>query len=99
VLLTATGISGSLCYAAWAGLDRVLGPRVARQLSARRARRLLAGSRALGRTGRLVGRLPRRRRRSIEVAYFGGLTFPEIAKLVWLPVPSTRMGALGAAGA
>jgi uncharacterized membrane protein YbhN (UPF0104 family) len=89
VLLTATGTAGSLSYAAWAGLDGVLGPRITGRLSAHRARALVAGSHALGRTGRLVGGLPRGRRRSIEVAYFGGLTFPEIARLVWLPVPST----------
>jgi uncharacterized membrane protein YbhN (UPF0104 family) len=36
VLLTVTGTAGALCYAAWAGLDRVLGPRVTDFRSARR---------------------------------------------------------------
>jgi uncharacterized membrane protein YbhN (UPF0104 family) len=32
VLLTATGTMGALCYATWAGLDRMLGPRITRWL-------------------------------------------------------------------
>lgn len=87
VLLTATGTVGSLCYAAWAGLDRMLHPPVARQLSRRRDRTLVSDSRAVDRTGRLVRRLPSGQRRRVEVAYFGGLTFPEISRLVWLGRP------------
>jgi hypothetical protein len=43
VLLTATGTAGALCYAGWAGLDRVLGPTVADFRSARRRHALAGG--------------------------------------------------------
>jgi uncharacterized membrane protein YbhN (UPF0104 family) len=43
VLLTATGTAGALCYAAWAGLDRMLGPRIAERLRIRRRHALAAG--------------------------------------------------------
>jgi uncharacterized membrane protein YbhN (UPF0104 family) len=43
VLLTATGTAGALCYAAWAGLDRWLGPRIAARLAARRRPALVTG--------------------------------------------------------
>lgn len=79
VLLTATGTAGSLCYAAWAGTDGVLGRRFAARPAARRG---------LGNTGRLVGGLPGLHRRQVELAYFGGLTFPEIRRLVWMPLPT-----------
>jgi hypothetical protein len=80
VLLTATGTAGSLCYAAWAGIDGVLGRRIAARPAVRRG---------LGNTGRLVGGLPGLHRRQVELAYFGGLTFNEIRRLVWMPMPAT----------
>jgi len=43
VLLTATGTAGALCYAGWAGLDRLLGPRITNRLSARGPHTLAAG--------------------------------------------------------
>ncbi len=88
VLLTATGTVGSLVYAAWAGVDRALDPLLARRATRRRERALVSDSRAVGRTGSLAGLLPTGQRRRIELAYFGGLTFPEMSRLVWLPRPS-----------
>jgi hypothetical protein len=41
-LLTATGTAGALCYAGWAGLDRMLGPRITERRRIRRRHALPA---------------------------------------------------------
>ena len=66
----------------------MLHPSFARRLRERRERALVTDSREVGHTGRLAGLLPSGQRRRIELAYFGGLTFPEMSRLVWLPLPS-----------
>jgi uncharacterized membrane protein YbhN (UPF0104 family) len=80
VLLTATGTVGALLYAVWAGLDRALWDRTAARLRARRAR----GRRvAAGRWEAALRALTGPERRTVEVAYCGGLRWPEVSRLVW----------------
>jgi hypothetical protein len=79
VLLTATGTMGSLCFAAWAGLDLLTGEG--------RAARLVSGwGRSLRPTPRApwaaLGALPAQHRVSIERSYFGGLTHLQITRVL-----------------
>jgi uncharacterized membrane protein YbhN (UPF0104 family) len=74
VLLTATGTAGALCFAAWAVADRVVAATPLRVIVAHRLRRTAAE------TWTAVATLPAAHRRSVEVAYFGGLTCRQIAR-------------------
>jgi hypothetical protein len=82
VLLTVTGTLGGLLFAAWAGLDLAAGDRRVRAAAARLlsglpwrpARHHVAWSR--------LAALPAHRRRSIEHAYFGGLSQLQIARVL-----------------
>ena len=79
VLLTATGTVGSLCFAAWATLDLLLGEgRAARLVSSRWP--------SLRPTGRgpwaALGALPAHRRLTIERSYFGGLSHFQITRVL-----------------
>lgn len=77
VLLTATGTVGSLCFAAWAGLDVILAGRLDRAASRlRRLRGLVADP------WPALAALPAARRASIERSYFGGLTHVQIARVL-----------------
>ena len=79
VLLTATGTLGSLCFAAWAGLDLLLG-------DGRGARLVSSWSPSLQPSVRgpwvALGALPVQRRLSVERSYFGGLTHLQITRVL-----------------
>jgi hypothetical protein len=79
VLLTATGTLGSLCFAAWAGLDLVLG-------EGRAARLVSSWSRSLRPTAggpwAALGALPAPHRLSVERSYFGGLSHLQITRVL-----------------
>jgi uncharacterized membrane protein YbhN (UPF0104 family) len=86
VLLTATGTAGALSFAAWGAGDWLAQARVAGWLAARREpRRRSARSSALS-VRTVLGALPARHRRMIELAYFGGLTQAEMARALYLPL-------------
>jgi hypothetical protein len=79
VLLTATGTMGSLCFAAWATLDLLLGEgRAARLVS----KRLPSLRPAVGAPWAALGALPAHRRLSIERSYFGGLSHFQITRVL-----------------
>jgi uncharacterized membrane protein YbhN (UPF0104 family) len=86
VLLTATGTAGALCFAGWGAADWLAGGRIgARRAARRQPRRRSARSSAL--TVRTVlGALPARQRRAIELAYFGGLNQTDMARWLYLPL-------------
>jgi uncharacterized membrane protein YbhN (UPF0104 family) len=73
VLLTATGTVGGLSFAGWALLDRLWCTHRPHPLATARA---LAGQ---------LAALPDPRRRTIELAYFGGLTHVQIARALGVP--------------
>jgi hypothetical protein len=79
VLLTATGTLGSLCFAAWAGLDLLLG-------DGRGARLVSSWSPSLhpevGGPWVALGALPVQRRLSVERSYFGGLSHLQITRVL-----------------
>jgi uncharacterized membrane protein YbhN (UPF0104 family) len=82
VLLTATGTVGSLCFAAWAGLDLLLGDRRA-QAVVRRVRSWSPSLRpTVGGPWVALGALPAQRRLSIERSYFGGLSHVQITRVL-----------------
>jgi hypothetical protein len=86
VLLTATGTAGALCFAAWAAGDWLAERRITMPRLARRAlNRPSARSSALA-VRTLLGGLPARDRRAIELAYFGGLNQSEMARWLYLPL-------------
>ena len=77
VLLTATGTVGSLCFAAWAGLDTIIGNRF-RELASR-----LRGLRGMAADPwQALAALPASRRVSIERSYFGGLSHRQIVHVL-----------------
>jgi uncharacterized membrane protein YbhN (UPF0104 family) len=81
VLLTATGTAGALCFAAWAACDLLAEGRLA-PLVARLRQPSRRTARADARTMRaMLAALPDGHRRMIELAYFGGLTQLERARL------------------
>jgi uncharacterized membrane protein YbhN (UPF0104 family) len=79
VLLTATGTVGSLCFAAWAGLDLLLGEGRGAQLLSSWSRLLRPA--VIGPWAAL-GALPAPRRLSIERSYFGGLSHLQITRVL-----------------
>ncbi|HEX7297964.1 MAG TPA: hypothetical protein VF257_03095 [Solirubrobacteraceae bacterium] len=83
VLLTATGTAGALGFAAWGAGDWFADGRI--KLPRRAPSRRSARSSALSiRT--VLGALPARHRREIELAYFGGLNQSEMARWLYLPL-------------
>jgi uncharacterized membrane protein YbhN (UPF0104 family) len=82
VLLTATGTVGGLCFAAWAGLDTLLGGHRFGAL----ARRLSAGAprlqRPVGGPWPALAALPAHHRRLVEHSYFGGLSHLQITRVL-----------------
>jgi uncharacterized membrane protein YbhN (UPF0104 family) len=92
VLLTATGTAGALCFAGWGAADWLADGRVRALRATRQPWRRSARSSAL--TVRTVlGALPARQRRAIELAYFGGLDQADMARWLYLPLalaPATR---------
>jgi uncharacterized membrane protein YbhN (UPF0104 family) len=90
VLLTATGTAGALVFAAWAAGDLLaegrLGPLLAawREPGRRTARSDARAMRAM------LAALPDGHRRTIELAYFGGLSEAEMARALYVPLASTR---------
>jgi uncharacterized membrane protein YbhN (UPF0104 family) len=92
VLLTATGTAGALGFAAWGAGDWLAEAR----LKTRRARR--APSRRSARSSALtvrtvLGALPARHRRVIELAYFGGLNQADMARWLYMPLALSPAGA------
>jgi hypothetical protein len=77
VLLTATGTAGGLCFAAWAGLDTIVGARL--DAIAQRVRGL---QRAAADPWQVLAALPAARRLTIERSYFGGLSHLQIARVL-----------------
>jgi hypothetical protein len=77
LLLTATGTVGGLCFAAWGGLDALPGDRL-KALAARVARLPAAAASPWP----ALADLPAPRRSSIERSYFGGLTHPQIVRVL-----------------
>jgi hypothetical protein len=77
LLLTATGTVGSMLFGTWAVLDRV-----------KASRSVAAGKRERAATVALhhaIARLPQARRRTVESAYFGGLSITHITRTLGLP--------------
>jgi hypothetical protein len=81
VLLTATGTLGSLCFAAWAGLDLLLGEGRAERLVSNWSRALRPTSAA---PWAALGALPAHHRVSIERSYSGGLSHLQITRVLGL---------------
>ena len=77
VLLTATGTVGSLCFAAWAGLDTLIGDRIGLVASRLRALHGVAAD-----PWQALAALPAPRRLSVERSYFGGLSHLQIARVL-----------------
>jgi hypothetical protein len=77
VLLTATGTVGGLCFAAWAGLDTLIGARLEAIAGRLRGVRGIAAD-----PWQALAALPAARRLSIERSYFGGLTQVQIARVL-----------------
>lgn len=86
VLLTATGTCGALCFAGWAAIDWLGDGRLkARdEPRARRARSTALVIRAA------LGALPAGDRRTIELAYFGGLDQAAMARALYVPLSLAR---------
>jgi len=77
LLLTATGTFGSVLFGSWAAGDRI-----------HSSRKLAAGRREHAATVALhhaLARLPQARRRTVETAYFGGLSIAHITRTLGLP--------------
>jgi hypothetical protein len=82
VLLTATGTVGGLCFAGWAALDVTLSAgRVRSALGRLRSRLPRVGAPALAPWAALAA-LPAAHRRTIERAYFGGLSHVQITRVL-----------------
>jgi uncharacterized membrane protein YbhN (UPF0104 family) len=87
VLLTATGTLGALCFAGWAVGDEFRGTAAQRWLRSR----LAALSRRAPRTATsalvaALGEFDPRQLRTVEVAYFGGLTRAQIGRTLCVQV-------------
>jgi uncharacterized membrane protein YbhN (UPF0104 family) len=93
VLLTATGTVGALGFAAWGASDWFAEGRLAARRTARRApsRRSARSSALTVRT--MLGALPARHRRVIELAYFGGLNQSDMARWLYMPLALAPAGA------
>jgi hypothetical protein len=90
VLLTATGTAGALVFAAWAAGD-LLAEGPLRPLAARLSAPSQRGARADARRMRaMLAALPDGHRRTIELAYFGGLSEAEMSRALYLPLAPTR---------
>jgi hypothetical protein len=77
VLLTATGTVGGLCFAAWAGLDTLVGDRIGLFADRLRGLRSVAAD-----PWQALAALPVSRQVSIERSYFGGLSHLQIARVL-----------------
>ena len=84
VLLTATGITGGLCFAAWGALDAALASRRLGALALRMRGRDRWMRRPARRSWAALAAMPLQRRRSVERSYFGGLTHLQITRVLGL---------------
>jgi hypothetical protein len=82
VLLTATGTAGALCFAGWGGLDWLTRERDLR----RHAPRARAAQATADRVRSSLAALSAGHRRSVELAYFGGLDQADMARVLYFPL-------------
>ncbi len=83
VLLTATGTVGALCFASWGATDWLRGRRRLQERQPSRARSARATALAIRAS---LGALSAAHRRTIELAYFGGLDQADMSRVLYLPL-------------
>jgi uncharacterized membrane protein YbhN (UPF0104 family) len=90
VLLTATGTAGALIFAAWAAGDLLAEGRLGTLIAALGEPSRRAARSDARRMRAMLAALPDGHRRTIELAYFGGLSDADMARALYVPLAATR---------
>jgi uncharacterized membrane protein YbhN (UPF0104 family) len=91
VLLTATGTAGALVFAAWAAGDLLAEGRLSALVAALAEPSRRAARSDARRMRAMLAALPDGHRRTIELAYFGGLSDADMARALYVPLASSRI--------